>query len=103
MFVFNEAPLKKVVKELEEVYKVHICLLYTSEVVGVTLMADWSQAGLEGEDTYGATAVFYPQNGGVPDVYKRQPVNGRTVINVKMTSDTETLGEVVVTANANQT
>ena len=36
------------------------------EVVGVTLMADWSQAGLEGEDTYGATAVFYPQNGGVP-------------------------------------
>ena len=36
------------------------------EVVGVTLMADWSQAGLEGEDTYGATAVVYPQNGGVP-------------------------------------
>ena len=36
------------------------------EVVGVTLMADWSQAGLEGEDTYGATAVFYPQNGGAP-------------------------------------
>ena len=31
------------------------------EVVGVTLMADWSQAGLEGEDTYGATAVFYPK------------------------------------------
>ena len=27
-----------------------------------------------------------------------EPVNGRTVINVKMTSDTETLGEVVVTA-----
>ena len=24
------------------------------EVVGVTLMADWSQAGLEGEDTYAA-------------------------------------------------
>ena len=24
-FVYNEAPLKKVVKELEEVYKVHIC------------------------------------------------------------------------------
>ena len=27
-----------------------------------------------------------------------EPVNGRTVINVKMASDTETLGEVVVTA-----
>ena len=30
------------------------------EVVGVTLMADWSQAGLEGEDTYGATADGQP-------------------------------------------
>ena len=31
------------------------------EVVGVTLMADWSQAGLEGEDTYGATPFSIPK------------------------------------------
>lgn len=32
------------------------------EVVGVTLMADWSQAGLEGEDTYGSDGpFFYPK------------------------------------------
>lgn len=36
------------------------------EVAEITLTADWSQAGLEGEDTYGATAIFYPQNGGTP-------------------------------------
>ena len=38
------------------------------EVAEITLTADWSQAGLEGEDAYGATAVFYPQNGGTPQI-----------------------------------
>ena len=38
------------------------------ETAQITLTANWSQAGLEGEDNYGATAVFYPQTGGEPKV-----------------------------------
>ena len=38
------------------------------ETAQITLTADWSQSGLEGEDNYGATAVFYPQTGGEPKI-----------------------------------
>lgn len=38
------------------------------EVAEITLTADWSQSGLEGETDYGATAVFYPKNGGTPQI-----------------------------------
>ena len=38
------------------------------ETAEVTLTADWSQSGLEGEDNYGATAVFYPKTGGEPKI-----------------------------------
>lgn len=55
------------------------CLLFTLtscdrreltyyETAQITLTADWSQSGLEGEDNYGATAVFYPQAGGEPKI-----------------------------------
>ena len=35
-----------------------------------TLTADWSQSGLDGgESAHGATAVFYPQDGGEPRIF----------------------------------
>lgn len=38
------------------------------EVAEITLTADWSQSGLEGESDYGATAVFYPKDGEAPQI-----------------------------------
>lgn len=38
------------------------------ETAQITLTADWSQSGLEGEESYGATAVFYPQAAGEPKI-----------------------------------
>ena len=32
----------------------------------ITITADWSLSGLEGENDYGATALFYPKTGGTP-------------------------------------
>lgn len=34
----------------------------------ITLTADWSKADLDEESGYGATAIFYPQDGGYPKV-----------------------------------
>ncbi|WP_455592117.1 DUF5119 domain-containing protein [Bacteroides sp.] len=40
-------------------------LTYYSEVE-ITITVDWSRAGLEEESSYGATAIFYPQDGSEP-------------------------------------
>ena len=41
------------------------------EVSEITLTVDWSQARLdEAEKEYGATAIFYPQDGGEPKVFR---------------------------------
>lgn len=59
------------------VFYLFLCLCLSScdrreltyyETAQITLTADWSQSGLEGEDNYGATAVFYPQTGGEPKI-----------------------------------
>lgn len=34
----------------------------------ITLTADWSKADMQEEKDYGATAIFYPQDGGAPQV-----------------------------------
>lgn len=38
------------------------------ETAQITLTADWSLSGLEDEESYGATAVFYPQAAGKPKI-----------------------------------
>lgn len=62
-----------------------LCLSFSScdrreltyyEVSEITLTADWSQAGLnKEEEQYGATAIFYPQDGSEPKVF---PMGERT-------------------------
>ena len=35
----------------------------------IEIHADWSESGLDDEEAaYGATAIFYPENGGIPKV-----------------------------------
>lgn len=51
------------------------CILFSScdrreltyyDEAEVTLIADWSQSGLDGESQHGATAMFYPTDGSAP-------------------------------------
>ena len=50
------------------------------EVSEITLTADWNDSGLDDkEQKYGATAVFYPRNGGEPKIFMmgdRSPADG---------------------------
>lgn len=51
-----------------------------SEVAEVSIRVDWSKSGLDGEESkYGATAIFYPQDGGEPAVFLMGDRSAETV------------------------
>lgn len=53
------------------------------EVSEITLAVDWSQSGLDSEEgMYGATAVFYPIDGGEPSIFR---MGDRTAETVRLT------------------
>ena len=47
----------------------------------ITVTADWSSAGQDEEDEYGATLIFYPQGGGAPHIV---PMGERTNTTVRL-------------------
>ena len=50
------------------------------EVSEITLTADWNDSGLDDkEQKYGATAVFYPRNGGEPKIFMMGDRSGDAV------------------------
>lgn len=53
------------------------------EVSEINLYVDWSQSGLDSEEgRYGATAVFYPTDGGEPSVF---PMGERSAETIRLT------------------